>query len=208
MKYINFYCIMFLLASCALFSEKKKSLRKVVFSYEALSAMDRNEIPRYVYVFPPLKSNVNGKPIEKMVAIPSFRGGIKDWKTTSSFSINLRDIISASLMYHGYEVVTFEDLLSVKKPYSVLTVSTFYSLPVKAKNKEGALTDEVTLVLVKGALFDENLDPKSKKEIIQVNGSLKIPLEKKFPNALEKAIKETFSWFGDHCTGMKYLDFD
>jgi hypothetical protein len=170
--------------------------------------MEKTDLPKYVYVFPPLLSNMNGKPVEKLIAVESTNGGISDWRTTSPESVHLRKKISSVLQYQGYEVVSFEDLTSVKRPYSVLVVSTFYTNLTPVRNQQGELLHQASLTLVKGSLFDEKLDPKSKKEIIQVNGSLKIPAGKKFLYPIEKSMSETFSWFGDNCSGSKILDLN
>lgn len=198
----------FVQASCSFRAKPQEGMSRVVFAYDSLSAMEKTDLPKYVYVFPPLLSNMNGKPVEKLIAVESTNGGISDWRTTSPESVHLRKKISSVLQYQGYEVVSFEDLTSVKRPYSVLVVSTFYTNLTPVRNQQGELLHQASLTLVKGSLFDEKLDPKSKKEIIQVNGSLKIPAGKKFLYPIEKSMSETFSWFGDNCSGSKILDLN
>lgn len=197
-----------LLVSCSVPSKPAADVKRVTFRYEALASMEPRDIPTYVYVFPPLKSAKGGRPIENLTPVISDAGEVTEWKTTSQQSMRLKSKIENQLAQGGYEVVSFADLLSVRKPYSVLVVSTFYTLSYDVKDEDGQVTDKANLVLIKGSLFDGSLDPKSKKDIIKVDGVTKIPTGKSFPDTINLTVEQAVSWFADNSTGFVFLDSD
>jgi hypothetical protein len=168
--------------------------------------MQPRDIPTYVYVFPPLRSNKGGSPIEKLTAISSDSGSVMDWKTSSAMSMSLKKEIESQLSLGGYTIVSFGDLLTVNRPYSVLVVSTFYTLPYDVKSDSGEITDRANFVLIKGSLFDGNLDPKTKKDIIKVDGVTKIPAGMDFADPINKTMEQAYSWFADNSTGVILLE--
>ncbi|MEY3394713.1 MAG: hypothetical protein RL346_949 [Verrucomicrobiota bacterium] len=188
--------------SCTLGEKPHQEQKRVIFSYEALAALQPRDIPAYVYVFPPLRSNKDGKPIETLTTVSSSSGAVVDWKTSSPQSMSLKAKIESRLSQIGYETVSFADLVSVKRPYSVVVISTFYTLPYDVKNDAGEITDRATLVLIKGALFDGNLDPKTKKDIIKVDGVTKIPVGRNLPDPVTHTVEQAFSWFADNSSGL------
>lgn len=203
-----FFGVAVLQVSCSVGDKPVPEAKHVVFRYDALAAMQPRDIPTYVYVFPPLRSNKGGAPIEKLTPITSAEGSVTEWKTSSALSMSLKTRIEKSLTVGGYETVSFADLVSVKRSYAVLVVSIFYTLPYDVKNDAGEVTDKATLVLIKGALFDGNLDPKTKKDIIKVDGVTKIPVGKEFPDPIPRTVDQAFSWFADNSTGTILLDLE
>lgn len=192
--------------SCTLGGKKPEAIKRVTFSYEALASMQPRDIPSFVYVFPPLRSNSSGKPIEQLVPVNSPEGGLSEWKTSSAQSMALKKKIEANLRTRGYETIDFGDLLTVQQSYAVLVISTFYTLPYEVKNEAGEVTNKATLVMIKGALFDGNLDPKTKKDIIKVDGVTKVPAGKEFSDPVTRTIEQAYSWFADNSTGVILLD--
>jgi hypothetical protein len=192
--------------SCSVGGKPPEAVKRVTFSYEALASMQPRDIPSFVYVFPPLRSNSSGKPIEQLVPVKSPEGGVSEWKTSSAQSMALKKKIEADLRQGGYETISFGDLLTVQQSYAVLVISTFYTLPYDVKNEAGEVDNKATLVLIKGALFDGNLDPKTKKDIIKVDGVTKIPAGKEFPDPVTRTIEQAYAWFADNSTGLILLD--
>lgn len=192
--------------SCSLGGKPPEAVKRVTFSYEALASMQPRDIPSFVYVFPPLRSNSSGKAIEQLVPVKSPEGGVSEWKTSSAQSMALKKKIEADLRKGGYETISFGDLLTVQQSYAVLVISTFYTLPYDVKNEAGEVANKATLVLIKGALFDGNLDPKTKKDIIKVDGVTKVPAGKEFPDPVTRTIEQAYAWFADNSTGLILLD--
>lgn len=192
--------------SCSMGRKSPEAVKRVTFSHDALVAMEQGAIPSFVYVFPPLRSNSGGKPIEKLQPVNSSTGTISDWKTSSALSMALKKKIEKNLETDGYETIRFADLLSVKHSYAVLVVSTFYTLPYDVKNDAGEVTDKATFVLIKGALFDGNLDPKTKKDIIKVDAVTKVPVGTEFPDPVTRTVEQAYSWFAENSTGVAALD--
>jgi hypothetical protein len=192
--------------SCSMGGKPPEAVKHATFSYEATAAMEPKDIPSLVYVFPPLRSNSSGKPIEQLIPVPAPTGGVAEWKTSSATSMALKKNIEADLRMKGYEMMSFGDLLSVKSSYSVLVISTFYTLPYDVKNDAGEVTDHANLVLIKGALFDGNLDPKTKKDIIKVDGLTKVPVGKEFLDPVSRTVKQAYAWLADNSTGGILLD--
>ena len=192
--------------SCSLGGKPPEAVKRVTFSYEALASMQPRDIPSFVYVFPPLRNNSSGKAIEQLVPVKSPEGGVSEWKTSSAQSMALKKKIEADLRKGGYETISFGDLLTVQQSYAVLVISTFYTLPYDVKNEAGEVANKATLVLIKGALFDGNLDPKTKKDIIKVDGVTKVPAGKEFPDPVTRTIEQAYAWFADNSTGHILLD--
>jgi hypothetical protein len=192
--------------SCSLGGKPPEAVKRITFSYEALASMQPRDIPSFVYVFPPLRSNSSGKAIEQLVPVKSSEGGVSEWKTSSAQSMALKKKIEADLRKGGYETISFGDLLTVKQSYAVLVISTFYTLPYDVKNEAGEVANKATLVLIKGALFDGNLDPKTKKDIIKVDGVTKVPAGKEFSDPVNRTIEQAYAWFADNSTGLILLD--
>ncbi len=192
--------------SCSLGGKPPEAVKRVTFSYEALASMQPRDIPSFVYVFPPLRSNSSGKAIEQLVPVKSPEGGVSEWKTSSAQSMALKKKIEADLRKGGYETISFGDLLTVQQSYAVLVISTFYTLPYDVKNEAGEVANKATLVLIKGALFDGNLEPKTKKDIIKVDGVTKVPAGKEFPDPVTRTIEQAYAWFADNSTGLILLD--
>jgi hypothetical protein len=206
--YLSFFLLALAIthSSCTVGSKPAPRPKSVTFSYDALAAMQPRDIPTYVYVFPPLRSNKGGSPIEKLTAISSDSGSVMDWKTSSAMSMSLKKEIESQLSLGGYTIVSFGDLLTVNRPYSVLVVSTFYTLPYDVKSDSGEITDRANFVLIKGSLFDGNLDPKTKKDIIKVDGVTKIPAGMDFADPINKTMEQAYSWFADNSTGVILLE--
>ena len=192
--------------SCSLGGKPPEAVKRVTFSYEALASMQPRDIPSFIYVFPPLRSNSSGKAIEQLVPVKSPEGGVSEWKTSSAQSMALKKKIEADLRKGGYETISFGDLLTVQQSYAVLVISTFYTLPYDVKNEAGEVANKATLVLIKGALFDGNLEPKTKKDIIKVDGVTKVPAGKEFPDPVTRTIEQAYAWFADNSTGLILLD--
>ena len=144
--------------------------------------------------------------MEKLQPIMSEDGGVADWKTSSSRSMSLRKKISTQLAMKGYRTISFKELVDLGVPQSALVVSTFYTLPYDVKGEADEVTDKATLVLIKTAVFDENLDPKSKKDVINVDGLTKVTIGKEFPDPVTRSVKEAFGWFADNSSGTILLD--
>jgi hypothetical protein len=74
------------------------------------------------------------------------------------------------------------------------------------KSDSGETTDRANFVLIKGSLFDGKLDPKTKKDIIKVDGVTKIPAGMDFADPINKTMEQAYSWFADNSTGVILLE--
>lgn len=190
-------------------AEQKAPEYRTTFSYEALSSLSPKDIPSFVYVFPPLRSAKGGKPIEKLEPIMSESGRVSDWKTSSAQSMAMGNDIKGYLKTGGYTVISFEELLAVRIPYSVLVISTFYTSPYdvpKEGTREGEAADKAVLVMIKGSLFDSELSPATKKDIIKVDGVTTIPAGQSLPNATGRTVREAYSWMAGNSTGKILIE--
>ena len=194
------------MASCMNTKPVAPATKRITFSYDSLAALQAKDIPPLVYACPPLRSSKDGKPLEKLQPVASAGGGVTEWKTSSALSMELKREVGSHLTNHGYHVISFEELLAIRQPYSVLVISTFYTLPYDVKNDNGEVTDKATFVLIKGTIFDQNLDPKTKKDVIKVDGVTKVPVGKEFPDSVTRTLEQAYSWFADNSTGVILLD--
>jgi hypothetical protein len=123
--------------------------------------------------------------------------------------MSLGNDIKGYLRTGGYTVITFEELLAVKIPFSVLVISTFYTSPYevpKTDAQEGEGPDTATLVMIKGSIFDSDLNPATKKDIIKVDGVTKIPAGQGLPNVTQRTVKEAYSWMAGNSTGKILIE--
>jgi hypothetical protein len=175
-----------------------------VFTYNAISA--QGSIPGKVYIFPPLRSNKKGVPIEKLSPVKDAEGNVSDWKASSETSNRLHSKLRTQLSANGYDIIAFSDLVRVQDPYSVLVLSSFYSPPAPTETKEGEQAYKACLVMLKGSLFDLELNPATKKDVIQHDGLMKYPAENEMTDPIGKSLSVLFGKVGDNEEGYIYLE--
>lgn len=177
-----------------------------VFQYSAVSGLASNKMPTRVYLFPPLRSDASGKPVEPLKPVIDADGQITGWRTASGSADALLRIMSKRLGQLGYEVVDFSAVVNAMQPYSVLMVSSFYTPVATLKDVPEGGFDRGQTVMIKASVFDLNLDPKTKVDLLKVDGVLNYASGNPPGSPLDRAFQETMRWFGDNVEGSALLE--
>lgn len=171
------------------------------FTFKTVAA---SGIPGRAYLFPPLRSNAKGVPVEKLRPVTGANGATVDWKAGSAQSSRLRKILESQLSAAGYEILSFSDLLDNREPYSVLVLSSFYSLP-ETVSGEGEPEAKACLVMIKGSVFDLDLDPSRKRDVVKVDGLTRYPASHELPDPLGAGFREASRKVGENEQGYVLL---
>lgn len=177
-----------------------------VFQYSAVAGLANNKTPSKVYLFPPLRSDAKGNPVEPLKPVLGPEGEIIDWQASSGSSAALLRLMSQRLRALGFEVVDFKTVVNAKTPHSILIVSGFYSSEAVIKDAAEGAYDRSQTVMLKASVFDLNLDPKTKIDLLKVDGLMNYAAAKPPARPVERAFEETMRWFGDNVQGSVLLN--
>ena len=126
-------------------------------------------IPASVYIFPPLRVNDSGIPIEEYVPSTDTAGNIS-WKGPSPSSENLKWVIESYFQDRGFRVVPFQEVVSSPEDHSILMVSPYFSGETILKKDENAAENTIFFfVSLQGFTFPEDLDPQKKRNVFTQN---------------------------------------
>lgn len=197
--------------SCSMMGRGKKPVSKTsgkpvaVFQYTAVGGMANNKTPSQVYLFPPLRSDAKGNPLEPLKPVLGPNGEIINWQASSSSSAALLKSMSQHLRQIGFEVVDFNTVVQAKTPYSILIVSGFYSSEAMIKDAAEGSFDRSQTVMIKASVFGLDLDPKHKIDLLKVDGLMNYAASNPPARPVERAFEETIRWFGDNVHGSVLL---
>lgn len=177
-----------------------------VFQYSALSGLASNKIPTRIYLFPPLRSDAKGKPVESLKPMQDADGQITGWRPSGGSADALLRTMSKRLTQMGYEVVDFQTVVNATQPYSILMVSGFYTPAVTIKDAEEGGLDRSQTVMIKASVFDLNLAPNTKIDLLKVDGLMNYASANPPDRPLERAFEETMRWFGDNVEGSVLME--
>jgi hypothetical protein len=173
-----------------------------VLMYKATSGLASNKMPTKVFLFPPLRSDAKGNPVEALKPVQDSDGNIIDWRTSGSSTPQaLQQIIATELRQQGYQVVDFKTVVSIRVPYSILVVSSFYTPETIVVDPPKGL-DRSQTVMIKGSVFGVDLDPRGKIDLLKVDGLLNYSAANKPARTLDRAFQESLRWFGDNVEGF------
>lgn len=200
--------------SCSMMQRGKKPVSNAsvpgkpiaVFQYTAVAGMADNKTPSQVYLFPPLRSDAKGNPVEPLKPVLNAQGEITEWQASSGSSAALKRTMSRHLREIGFEVVDFKTVVEAKTPYSILIVSGFYSSEAVIKDAAEGSYDRSQTVMIKASVFGLNLDPKHKIDLLKVDGLMNYAAGNPPARPVERAFEETMRWFGDNVQGSVLLN--
>lgn len=173
-----------------------------LLSFQSLSA---GSMPGKLYVFPPLRSNSKGIPIENLTPVIDSHGNTTDWQATTAKSNQLRKSLENGLSGNGYDIISFGELLDTTKPYSVMVVSTFYSDPEVVEGKDTEHEVSACVVMLKGSVFSLDLDPSKKRDLVKIDGLSRYPSATALSDPVGLSIKELLRKIGENENGYVYL---
>lgn len=146
-----------------------------------------------------------GKPKEKLTALHDQTGKIIDWSASSSKSKLIRGRIERNLQTLGYQIVSFQDVLSMPAPHSILMVSSFYTEAQQVDQPSKGKPDKCILTMIKANTFDLDLDPGKSKNLANMDGATSFYSDQKASDLEAESFSILINWMGDEVSGMCYL---
>lgn len=178
-----------------------------VLIYKATCVLPSNKIPTKVFLFPPLRSDAKGNPVETLKPVQDSEGNIIDWRSSGSGSSKpLQQVIAKELRKMGYEIIDFQTVVNARVPYSILIVSSFYTSENLNEDSAKNGLDRNQTVMIKGGVFDVDLDPQRKIDLLKVDGRLNYSSGNKPSQTLVRTFQESLRWLGDNVEGFLIVD--
>lgn len=178
-----------------------------VLMYKATCSLPSHKIPTKVFLFPPLRSDTRGNPVEALKPIQDSEGNIVAWRCSGSSSVQaLQQGIAKEFQKMGYEIIDFQAVVNTRVPYSTLIVSSFYTSETIIEHPAKNGLNRNQTVMIKGSVFDVDLDPRDKIDLLKVDGLLNYSSENKPPQTALRAFQESLRWLGDNVEGFSIVD--
>jgi hypothetical protein len=129
----------------------------------------RTEIPRRVYVFPALRLNDQGQPIEQLAYREDASGRLL-WSTSSKMGNELKSIIEKKLSARGFSVVSFDALTHAEVGHAVLVLNPYYKDAAPSSYNQVGDTEASWTVYTRidAATFPLSLNPQAKREVLSM----------------------------------------
>jgi hypothetical protein len=121
------------------------------------------ELPRRVYIFPPLRCDETGKPEQSFRRAES-RDGSVQWLPPDEKSALWLTSLQELLVKEGYQSVSYDELTrpGSSSAHDVLVINAYYSQPYRIGR--GSQAAYSLFVRVSGATYPLDLDPSGKRE--------------------------------------------
>ncbi|MDQ8196035.1 hypothetical protein QEH59_16485 [Coraliomargarita sp. SDUM461004] len=127
----------------------------------------RKEIPSQVYVFPALRLDSQGQPIDVLSYRVDDTGALK-WNSAAPLGAELKTIVEKRLAQIGFQVLPFTALTESSKDHSVTVFNLYYREASPSSDNPGADPELTwtTFARVSAATFPQDLDPNRKLDLI------------------------------------------
>lgn len=174
--------------------------------YTAVSRVKRASLPAKVYFFPPLLADAKGNPKQPLSPILNRQGELADWASPSEKSKLIQDRLKKHAVRAGFEVVPFQDVMTARRPHSVLIISSFYTEPKAIVAATPRQPDQSQFSMIKASTFGLDLDPAKSRNLARVDGVSFFHADRQVEALESKSLEVLMSWLGDNVAGMAYLD--
>ncbi len=126
----------------------------------------RERLPKVVYVFPALRLNDLGQPMDRMRHREDTAGGLL-WSSTAPAGHEIKMILEKKLRQKGFAPGTFSALTQAPDGHTILVVNPFYKEagPSSYNSESAANASWINLIRIEAATFPLDLDPNKKREI-------------------------------------------
>lgn len=126
----------------------------------------RHEVPKAVYVFPALRLDDEGKPMDQLLHREGASGDLK-WVSTAPAGHEIKMILEKKLREKGFTPYPFSTLAEAEEDHSILVVNPYYKEAGPSPyNPEGL--DEASwsnLIRIEAITFAGNLNPNTKRGV-------------------------------------------
>lgn len=126
----------------------------------------RERLPKVVYVFPALRLNDQGQPMDQMRHREDAAGGLL-WSSTAPAGHEIKMIIEKKLRQKGFAPGTFSALTQAPEGHAILVVNPFYKEagPSSYNSESAADASWINLIRIEAATFPLDLNPNKKREL-------------------------------------------
>ena len=133
----------------------------------ATFAKGQTQVPKKAYVFPALRLNAQGQPIDQL----DYRvldDESLDWYSAAPRGSELKVIVEQKLTTLGFRSISFKELTSLSADHSVLVFNLYYAEARASQDNPKADPDEswTTFSRITAATFPRDLNPAAKRDLM------------------------------------------
>lgn len=145
-------------------------LRQWTFMVKASAhfAQGESQVPKQIYVFPALRLNGMGQPIDALSHRVDADGALR-WISPAPGGAEIKTVIENKLRRKGFRILTFQQMTEVSQGHSVFVLNPYFTQASPLSVPEGFEVGDAgwtTFVRITGATFPLDLDPAKKKELM------------------------------------------
>lgn len=115
-------------------------------------------VPAKVYVFPPMRIDPNGRPLEALQHRITTTG-VLIWDSPTPRAAEVKSVVEQALRKHGFLIVEFEALTTASRSQEVLVVNPYFTKRLNVKDTESVGRIFVRLT---GSTFPDDMNPAGK----------------------------------------------
>lgn len=154
--------------------------------YQAKSS---NELPKRVYLFPPLQMDALFRPLGELKPWTSHTGSLS-WISAAPSAGEIQHTVSSAISKEGYQILTFDQLLDIQIDHDAMVLNLYFSKP-REELHEGLKTGHWLVSLrLSASTFPASLDPQLKKDLMRIDALVLFEA----PDQYEDAVKRSFRW--------------
>jgi len=130
-------------------------------------AKDQKEVPKRIYVFPALRLNAAGQPIDQLSHRQQADGTLA-WYSPAPLGSELKAILVKKLSKKGFRALSFQEMMDYPEGHSILVFNLYYAETSASKDNPTADPDSswTTFLRITAATFPQDLNPKAKRDIM------------------------------------------
>jgi hypothetical protein len=130
-------------------------------------AKGQEEVPKRVYVFPALRLNAAGQPVDPLTPRQGADGALS-WYSTAPLGAELKAIVEKKLSTKGFYPMSFQEMMDYPEGHSILVFNLYYAETSASKDNPTADPDSswTTFTRITAATFPQDLNPQAKRDIM------------------------------------------
>jgi hypothetical protein len=144
-------------------------LPKWTFLAKASATFDKEQaqVPQTAYVFPALRLNSQGQPIDQL-AYRVLDDESLDWYSAAPLGAELKTIVEKKLTKLGFRSISFKELTDSSADHSVLVFNLYYAEARGSQDNPKADPDEswTTFTRITAATFPKDLNAAGKRDLM------------------------------------------
>jgi len=124
--------------------------------------------PKLAYVFPALRLNAQGQPIEQL-AHRTLPDGTLSWYSPAPLGYELQAIAQRQLVKQGFTPISFDALTAVATDHAVTVFNLYYTQASASRDNPQATPEAswTTFCRITAATFPKDLNPNTKRDLMR-----------------------------------------